>query len=281
MRRLPAQPTRCSMTGTDRGAKNSRQRGLIVQVRDLRLLRELAVMRVADREQVKIAAGFGSTTRANTRLLALTRAGLLRRFFLGSGGGRKALYALSAKGAQLAQVPYRGPRRRQNEMLIADFFVQHQLSVNAIYCGLKFGTVPVPQTTFATWLAFHEPLAVGLSLIPDGYVEFATPSGIDASFIEVDLGHEGLAVWKEKARHYVQFALSGDYERRFRQPRFRVLVLANSERRLHTIRAAVLGVTQKIFWFATLGAIRGEQFFAPVWLRPVGDTSQPFFKETP
>jgi hypothetical protein len=266
------------MTGTKTGI--GKQRGLIVQPRDLKLLRELAVMRVADREQVKIAAGFGSTTRVNTRLLALTRAGLLRRFFLGSGGGCKALYALSVKGAQVIEVPCRGPRRRQNEMLVADFYVQHQLSINAVYCGLKFGTIPIPRVSFVNWLAFHEALVAGLSLIPDGYVEFATPSGIDASFIEVDLGHEGLAIWKEKTRHYLQLALSGEYERQFRQSRFRVLVLANSERRLQSIRAAVRGVTEKIFWFTSLDAVRNEKFFGPVWLRPVGDTNQPFFKET-
>jgi hypothetical protein len=166
-------------------------------------------------------------------------------------------------------------------MLVADFFVQHQLSINAVYCGLKFDTIPVPRVRFVNWLAFHEPLVAGLSLIPDGYVEFATPSGIDASFIEVDLGHEGLAVWKEKTRHYVQLALSGEYERQFKQPRFRVLVLANSERRLHSIRAAVAGITQKIFWFAPLDGVHGKKFFGPAWLRPVGETIQPFFKETP
>jgi hypothetical protein len=252
----------------------------MVQPRDLVILWELFLMRVADREQLRVAAGFGSTTRINTRLLALLRAGLLRRFFLGSGGGRKALYALSMKGADLIQVPYRGPRRRQNEMLIADFFVQHQLSINAVYCGLKFGVIPVPGVKFGRWQAFHEPLASGLSLIPDGYVEFATPSGIDASFVEVDLGHEGLSVWKEKARHYFQLALSGEYERQFKQPRFRVLVLANSARRMQSIRAAVAEITEQIFWFAPQDAVTGEKFFDSVWLRPTGETHQPFFKET-
>jgi hypothetical protein len=256
------------------------RRGLIVTPRDERTLEELAVMRVADREQLKVAAGFGSTTRVNDRLLALTRAGLLRRFFLGSGGGRKALYALSPKGAQVIQSAARGPRRRQNEMLVADFFVQHQLTINEVYCNLKFSPVPFPDIRFVSWLAFYEPIVQNLSLIPDGYVELATPAGIDSSFIEVDLGHEALAVWKEKARHYVQLAISGDYERRFHHPRFRVLVLANSERRMQSIRAAVSQVTDKIFWFTTLADAQGDKFFAPVWLRPNGDTHQPLFTES-
>src|ERR1017187_10206916 len=119
----------CSMGGNDR---------IILQERDLHLLREPSVMRVIDREQAKIVAGFGSTTRANARLLALTRAGLLRRFFLGTRGGcQRTLYALSLKGAQLVGVPLRAPRRRMDEALVADFVVLHQLLVNEIYCAVK------------------------------------------------------------------------------------------------------------------------------------------------
>jgi hypothetical protein len=153
---------------------------LILQARDRHLLEELAVMRVLDREQAKVVAGFGSTTRANTRLLALVRAGLLRRFFIGSGGGRRALYALSLKGAQVVEVPVRGPRRPQDALLVADYFVGHQLAVNGIYCALKYGTIPVPHVTFHRWLSFFEPVVPGISLIPDGYVEFMTPAGIIA-----------------------------------------------------------------------------------------------------
>ena len=51
------------MTGTKRP-------GFVLQDRDRHLLSELAVMRIADREAAKVVAGFTSTTRANTRLLA-------------------------------------------------------------------------------------------------------------------------------------------------------------------------------------------------------------------
>jgi hypothetical protein len=240
---------------------------LILQLRDLHLLREIAVMRVLDREQAKIVAGFGSTTRANTRLLTLVRAGLLRRFFLGSGGGRRALYALSPKGAQVVDVPVRGPRRPQDALLVADYFVGHQLAVNAIYCALKYRTIPIPQVTFHRWLSFSEPVVTGISLIPDGFVEFTTPTGIVACFLEVDLGHESQTIWKGKAQHYLQLAVSGKYREQFGQDRFRVLVIANSERRLHSIRKTVVEITEKIFWFATLATV-GTTFFAPVWYRP-------------
>jgi hypothetical protein len=267
-----------SMTGTD-ATRKKRRRGLVLQARDLDgILREIGIMRIADREQVKIAAGFHSTTRVNTRLLALYCEGLLRRVFLGAGGARKALYSLSPKGAQLIHVPCRGPRRRADEMLVADFFVQHQLTVNDVYCALKFGAMPVPGIRFMQWLAFYEPLAPGLPLIPDGYAEFATPSGIDAKFIEVDLGHESLAVWKEKVKNYLHLATSGEFAKRFKQSRFRVLILANSERRMHSLRVAVAKISQKIFRFTTLERAHRKDIFGPVWLRPVGDLYQPLFE---
>jgi hypothetical protein len=251
----------------------------MIQPRDLVLLAQLWTMRVADRDQLMIASGFHSITRINARLLALTRAGLLRRFFIGFGGGRKALYAISAKAAQLIEKPLRGPRRRQDELLAADFSVIHQLTINNIYCSLKFRPIPVPGVTCVNWMGFTEPAIQDSRLIPDGYVEFSTPAGIDAAFIEVDLGHENLTVWKEKAKRYLQFAISGEFTRRFSQPRFRVLVLANSARRMHSIRGAIAQMTEKIFWFAALEDARGDTFFGPVWLRPVGNSQQLLFEQ--
>lgn len=253
------------------------RRGFVIQARDRHFLEELAVMRVVDREQAKVVAGFGSTTRANARLLALTRAGLLRRFFLGTtGAGQKALYALSAKGAQLAGVPLRAPRRRKDEALVADFILQHQLIVNEVYCAVKYRPGNVSGVMFRRWVAFHEPVLPGLQLIPDGYAEWQTPMGVLGAFLEIDLGHEGLTVWKKKVSNYLQLAVSGEGERRFSQSRFRVLVITLSEKRSRSILAAVALATQKIFWVATLESIQTNGFFAPVWLRPMGDEQKPF-----
>lgn len=249
--------------------------GIVVQERDRRLLRELAVMRVVDREQAKLAAGFKSTTRANHRLLVLTKAGLLRRFFLGtSGGGKKALYALSPKGALLVDVPLRGPRRKADEILVADFFVVHQLHINQVYCAAKFQAIPVPQAKFVRWLAFHEPFAPGTSLIPDGYFEVSTEQKALCAFLEVDLTHEGLRVWQGKVEAYLRYAASGEFQRVSHQRQFRVLVIANSERRLHSLRKCVAGITDKVFWFTSFDFVNRGGLWSSIWFRVKGDQQQ-------
>jgi hypothetical protein len=250
-------------------------KAFVLQDRDRQLLREIAIMRVVDREQAKCVAGFGSTPRVNSRLLGLKRAGILRRFFLGSKGpGQKALYSLSATGAKLVDVPLRGPRRAHDEVLIADFFVTHQLYINQIYCALKFRPIPISDSKFLRWLSFYEPLDSDTRLIPDGYFEILTPQKTVAAFLEVDLGHEGLSVWTRKVEAYLQYAISGNFEKRSGQPQFRVLVIANSERRMHSLRSATSSLTDKIFWFSTFESITCDGLWSPVWLRAQGDQRQ-------
>jgi hypothetical protein len=255
--------------------------GVVLQERDRHLFSELADMRVADAEQAMVVAGFGSVKRAKARLLQLVRAGLLKRFFIGprSGMKGKSIYAHSSRGAAFAGVPDRGPQRIRDEALVADFFVEHQLAVNDIYCAVKYPGVPAPDVCFRRWLAFYERIVPALPLIPDGYFELETPSGILAAFVEVDLGNETLAIWKEKVANYLQLAISGEFKRRFGEDQFRVLVIVPSERRFHSIRKAVAAMTPKIFWFACQEEIRQSGVFAPVWFRPVGDDKQQLIRK--
>src|ERR1700722_192884 len=257
-------------------------RGMVIQERDRHFLRELSVMRVVDREQAKVVAGFGSTTRANARLLALTRAGLLRRFFLGTiAGGAKAIYTLSLKGARIVEVSESGPRRRQDEAVVADFFIQHQLAINEVYCALKYGNRTPAGITFHLWKGFPKRPVPGLRLIPVGYVELETQFGIVAAWFEVDLGHERPRVWRDKVQNYLDLAVTGNFEREFKQRQFRVLVVADSERRLDAIRAVVLSATDKLFWFATFESIRSHGIFGPIWRRPKSEQPQSLIRETP
>src|ERR1700722_8144317 len=60
-----------------RSMAGNKRTSIMLQERDLRLLEALDSMRVIDREQASVVAGFRSRTRANERLLALTQAGYL------------------------------------------------------------------------------------------------------------------------------------------------------------------------------------------------------------
>lgn len=254
----------------------NKKAGLVVQERDHHLLSELGVMRILDRESTKVVAGFRSTRRANARLLQLTEAGLLRRFFVGSiAHGRKAVYTLSPKGSELVGASLGGINRAQGRLIVGDTFVQHQSGINDIYLAVKYRPAPIAAARFLRWHTFRQSISESIKLTPDGYVEFASGDGTRAMFLEVDLGTEALSVWQQKTASYLQLAVSGEFLQRFRQPQFRVLVVANSERRLNNIRGTVAKSTDKLFWFTTLDSINSDGLWSPVWLRPTGDRRLP------
>jgi hypothetical protein len=253
----------------------NRRRGVVLQDRDRHLLAELAVMRIIDREVTKVVAGFGSTTQVCLRLLELTRAGLLRRFFVGTiGSGRKAIYTLSPKGAELVNARLGGISRPEGKLVTGDRFVEHQTGINDVYLAVKYPRLSDPGIRLSRWHTFRQPISEAIKLTPDGYFEIACQQGIRSMFLEVDLGTEALSVWKQKSAYYLQLAVSGEFAQRFRQPQFRVLVVANSDRRLANIRGVVAKLSDKIFWFTTLDTIKRDGIWSPVWLRPTGDQRQ-------
>jgi Replication-relaxation len=252
---------RSDRTGRPFMAGNSAS-SLVVQERDLRLFEALNLMRVIDREQAKIAGGFNSTTRANARLLALTRAGYLKRAFLGS---RRAVYWLASNSRG------RGTQKEFTPREPASLFLRHRLEINKVYLLLKHSAIPVPGWWLVRWQGFQKNLASSVPLIPDGYFELRSSAGARACFVEVDLGTEALPVIQRKVQLYLHLATSGEFPALFHQPQFRVLVIANSERRLQNLREAIAKLTDKIFWLTTLECVNRERFWSPVWLRPTGD----------
>jgi hypothetical protein len=235
------------------------------------LLKELSVMRVVDRELAKAVAGFDSTTRANARLLALTQAGYLKRSFVGTiAGGRKAVYRLSKKANLIGNAANRDTSGKNH----SELFLEHQLQINHIYVCVKHKPIPVPRCEFNRWISFARVLSKTSPLIPDGYLELRHDSAIKSLFLEVDLGTEALRIWQKKVEGYVKLAVSGEFQKLFRQPQFRVIVVASSERRIENIRKVAAKLTDKIFRFASFEIINREGFWSPIWQKPVGDQKQ-------
>lgn len=253
------------MPGTDKAVR------IVVTARDRDFLEQLAERKVLDREQFQIVTAISRINRANRRLLQLHSARLVRRHFVGTlSSGRKAIYSLSAKGARLiGRTKFWRLYRREDELLIGDSFTAHQTAVNWVWISARH-RCPV-GIEFLRWLNFQEPLAGSLRIIPDGYFEFRAAGEDRTQFLEVDLGTEGLKAWEQKTREYLKLATSGEFNRLFRQSRFRVLVTAPSERRLNSIRAIVRKHTNKLFFFIDQKTIYRDGLFTPSWLRPEGE----------
>jgi protein involved in plasmid replication-relaxation len=245
--------------------------GTVLTSRDVLLVRTLATARVLDGEQMRTVGKFTSVRRTNRRLLKLVRAGVLRRWFVGTAsGGQKALYGLSPQGATLIGETTRGLIPwKQDALITTSQFLDHQQAVNAVFILARFEPLP-DGFSCPRWLNFREPLAPSVPLIPDGYFEIVRGNEVYPMFLEADRGTESSTVWKRKVELYLKLALGGEFERMFEGKRFRVLLVLPSLRRLEAVRRIVLKRTEKLFWFATQGKLEREGLCAPVWLRPKG-----------
>lgn len=246
----------------------------IVQERDRRLMQLLSLLRVLDRKQAAQVADFHSPTRANARLLKLTRAGLLKRFFfVGIRGGKRSIYCLSKKGAELIGAETHEIYRPPDSFLLGDRFIAHQLATNEVYCAARngYGTTAAANIH---WRVFSKQVSESIAVIPDAYFEIHSNESVRPVFLEVDRGTEGLPVWNKKVREYLHLAASGEFERQFQKPRFAVLVVTASERRMQSLIAETAKATGKLFYFSTLEKISNQGFWSAVWLRPLGDQPQ-------
>lgn len=250
----------------------NRRKGAVLQPRDFHLLNEIGRMRLVDLEQAQVIGKFGSYQRTHARMDRLAKAGMLQRFYIGTVAlGRKCIYGLSAKAAELVGSEFKRIQRRQGQLLVGDLFVHHQLHVNQIYLAVKYQAIPFGESRFISWKSFHKPLSQSVLLTPDGYFEIAAEQVVRSMFVEVDLGTETRTVWEQKIRAYLQLAISGEFERLFTRKQFRVLVVAPTRNRVERIRAVAAKLTDKIFWFSSFEVINCDGFWSSVWLRPKGD----------
>jgi hypothetical protein len=246
---------------------------IIIQPRDLKLLRTTALLRAIDREQARAIGGFRSTTRVNATMLRLVKAGLLNRFFLGVGPGtQKSIYTISRKGAALSGAAYRRFRRKNNGLYSGDIFLEHQLLLNEIYISL---CKPGSQAGLQNWKTFEKPLP-NSALIPDAYFELVKGELIKPVFLEVDRSTESKKIWKKKIASYLSFALSEAFPKHFGQTQFRVAVIATTEAQLRRIQSVIAGQTSKVFWLTTFSDIKTWGFLSAIWHRPSGDDKHPF-----
>lgn len=245
----------------------SKNIGVVLNARDRAVLRTLVIARVLDAEEMKNVGGFTSIRRTNRRLLKLVRAGVLRRWFVGTeSGGQKALYGLSREGARIIGESAQGLISwKQDSLITTSQFLAHQQAINRVFLLAQFR--PLPHGILCrNWRTFREPISDSVPLMPDGYFELVQKEIVYPVFLESDLGTESSKVWKRKVELYLKLALSQEFE----PSRVRVLAVFPSDRRMEAIRRVVAKRTDKLFWFSTEDRLAREGLCGRVWLRPKG-----------
>jgi hypothetical protein len=237
--------------------------------RDLAVLRALVIARVLDGAQIQLIARFTSVRRTNRRLLKLVRAGVLRRWFVGTAsGGQKAIYGHSPAGARLLEEPTHGLITwKQDALITTSQFLAHQQAINRVFIRARYQ--PLREgCSCAEWQTFRRPISPSIPLVPDGYFEIVYRGVVHPMFLEADLGNESSMVWKRKVELYLKLGVSKEFEHMFDKTRLRVLVVVSSDRRMNALRRVIAQRTDKLFWFTTEDRMELEGLCGPIWMRP-------------
>jgi hypothetical protein len=177
-----------------------------------------------------------------------------------SVGTRKAIYALTRRGAAVAGVQFRRVRFLKGRLIGSDLFIEHQLQLNSIYLSL---TGPPTGVEMNNWNTFDDPLSPAINLKPDAYCELRSDA-VRPIFVEVDTGTETRRIWRRKTNEYLKLAVTEDFQRLFHQKQFRVLIITTSERRLQAILRP---------WPSRLTKSSSEPLSTPLTVNPFGTTS--------
>ncbi len=108
---------------------------------------------------------------------------------------------------------------------------------------------------------------------PDAFFGIQSGRGKHIFFVEVDMGTETLSRFAEKIVAYKRYWKSGKYTQEYGFNHFRVLTVAESERRLaNLIQATGKAGGRQMFLFTTFSAIQSDSPLGSVWLSPFIDS---------
>lgn len=255
---------------------------LFLFLHDTRFLKREQIERVFFSNNGKIT----ETTRAkaNRRLAKLTNHGFLDRIYRPVTIGKaQAVYCLG-KNAYPMLKKVLGPdkkdlvyKRRNNK--VEFLFLDHALGIAEFRVQLELATRNNPDIDLLFWERESEALndrvtdPTGkqkyLPVRPDAFFGLKTDQGKSYFFLEVDMGTESLKRFAKKIIAYKQYWKSGKYTQKYGYKHFRVLTVAESERRLvNLIDATAKAGGKSMFLFTTFDGIE-KSILGPVWFSPV------------
>lgn len=270
--------------------------GVILQERDIALLRGLFECRVMTLEHVSALYFEGKADAAKKRVQKLKAAGLIterpRRQFQPSilTLTRVGLELLQTRGI-LAEYPAFSLPALERRAKVSERTLAHELEVvdlKAAFCAAARNQAAVSVAEFSTWPLLNEFTTFGargerVLVQPDGFLrihesEIGGDTAEHSYFIEVDRSSESLGLLERRAISYRAYYSSGGFAERNGAPRsmyrdypFRVLMVFKTAERRNNTAERLLACNPPILthvWLTTIDEIRGAPL-AAIWIRPL------------
>lgn len=223
-----------------------------IQDRDVQLVKDVFLHRVARRDDLIGLGHFASIARCNQRLGQLVRAGWLRRIDTVNGLiTQQGLYAPGTAAATFLQhsldmpteevsrqcTAHEGPLLVEHSLRVLDFRLRLEREARA--AGIEI------EEWFCEPECLHEfaykpNRGAGWSSVvmkPDGFFRAGAGGRKHEFFVEIDLGHVSLPRFEEKLKRYDCYLDSGAFSEAYGSSGFSVLTVTVGERRLAHLAA--------------------------------------------
>ena len=197
----------------------------------------------------------------------------------------QAVYALDRRGAEVVAYTLQIDRhkvkwsRAQNN--VEWLFMDHTLGISEFKVCLDIALARRPEEilfyqrgdkSHLRRISMTRAKKKYFVVAPDAFFGIQSGRGKHVFFLEVDMGTETLSRFAEKVVAYKRYWKSHQYTEEYGFNHFRVLTVAESERRMLNLRQATgKAGGQRMFLFATFQAIQEKNPLARVWLSPISD----------
>ena len=263
------------MVGRRKILKRSRN-VFVLQPRDSEILKKVFDYRFLCGKQIKNLCGFNCLKRTNDRLRKLFDNGFLSRRLFIDAFKKRILYLPGPGAAEIVSSktgldPSEIGKKRFKALKTRDSFLSHFLSINDFRYSLEMVSRQNSRMKTEIWkykpALFSEEEA---RIYPDAYFRLGYSDKTYNFFLEIDRSVESRKRIKKKMEDYLDYGLTGDFERQFgfQNKHFRLLIVCKTLVRLKTLLRIIEKVTDKSFcWLAVEKDVSPEKILSSIWFR--------------
>jgi len=256
-----------------------RDTGIILSVYENRFLKRDQIQRLHFHDASRIACSMRIKKLYEHKFLDRFEKPVVR-------GSHQLVYALDKRGADVVssalEIDRHKVRWNRANNRVEFLFLEHTLAISEFRVCLNVALTGRPvelifwqrgDRTHLRRISVNGGKKKYFVVAPDAFFGIQSGRGKHIFFLEVDMGTETLSRFAEKVVAYKRYWKSHQYTEEYGFNHFRVLTVAESERRLaNLITATGKAGGRQMFLFTTFGAIDASSPFGRIWLSPHVDS---------